>query len=614
MTDAVGTRHHIEGVIGSDPKHDLVILKISGKGTPLALGNSRINELIFVAGYPLGGKYKVTWGTIHDVQNSDKRILLKTRLLHGYSGGAVVNRKGEVIGVATGYLGDSLGYAISSSVLGELLDRLRQTQPVQVQRLDKWQREDSIRAYWYTQEGKRMDDSGEAIKAIKMFDEAINLYRHFYGAYFGRGTANLHVGKLEVDRGNAEKARDSYNAAIIDFDEAIQLKPDYADAYNGRGAVKHSLGKLEVDRGNAEKARDSYNAAIIDFDEAIQLIPYYADAYNGRGAVKHSLGKLEVDRGNVEKARDSYNAAIIDFDEAIKLDYADAYFHRGATKFRVGELESQKGKVKEAQSLYGEILDDWTESIKLNPDVVKSFKLYPGDAYGYYVKGGMELILGQSKDNQGDGEKALRHYEAAYKYYEKATKLNSDDVEDYSYYTQAIDLLNPVSADAYCLQGIMRATLGKSKADQGNAAEAWKHYDAAIKDFGEAIKLNLNNAYAYGNLGYTKYLLGKSLGSENIEHAQNLYDEAVADSNNAIGLNSENANAYFIRGCAKSALKDYNNAIADFNRALELKSDFAEVYWERGLVNQKLGLHKEADADFRKAKEIDPDIETIVNP
>lgn len=74
---AVGGKkvYNIEKVIGYAPEHDLVILKVSGKGKPLELSEGKKGELISAVGYPDGGS-KVTEGTVHRIRKSDGELRL----------------------------------------------------------------------------------------------------------------------------------------------------------------------------------------------------------------------------------------------------------------------------------------------------------------------------------------------------------------------------------------------------------------------------------------------------------------------------------------------------------------------------------------------------------
>ena len=77
MVFAVGRKkvYNIEAVTGYDSDRDLVVLKVSGKGTPLELSEGQIDDPIYVVGYP-GGGYKVTKGKVHGIRKSDNQLRL----------------------------------------------------------------------------------------------------------------------------------------------------------------------------------------------------------------------------------------------------------------------------------------------------------------------------------------------------------------------------------------------------------------------------------------------------------------------------------------------------------------------------------------------------------
>lgn len=118
-----------------DSRQDLALIKVSDVGSPsLPLGNSdkvQIGESVYVAGNPIGfleGTFSD--GIISGVREfwvGSKRIQITAPISKGSSGGPMLNRKGEVIGVAVSFIteGQNLNFAIPSNYLSELLNKVR---------------------------------------------------------------------------------------------------------------------------------------------------------------------------------------------------------------------------------------------------------------------------------------------------------------------------------------------------------------------------------------------------------------------------------------------------------------------------------------------------------
>ncbi len=142
----------LEGkVVGTDPRTDLAVVKVEGRGYPsVRFGDSsrlQIGELAIVIGNPLDLEFQrtVTAGIISGLNRNlvvEGRWLLEViqtdaAINPGNSGGPVVNARGEVIGVATAKisLGDveGMGFAIPSNtalrVLTDLVRRGKVSRP-----------------------------------------------------------------------------------------------------------------------------------------------------------------------------------------------------------------------------------------------------------------------------------------------------------------------------------------------------------------------------------------------------------------------------------------------------------------------------------------------------
>lgn len=129
-------------VVGVDPKTDLAVIKIEAKNLPvMEFGDSdkvRVGELSVAIGNPGGLEYmgSVTVGVVSGLNRTIpvgdgkqlKLIQTDASINPGNSGGALVNSKGELIGVNTAKIGGSgyegLGFAIPVNQAKEITDSL----------------------------------------------------------------------------------------------------------------------------------------------------------------------------------------------------------------------------------------------------------------------------------------------------------------------------------------------------------------------------------------------------------------------------------------------------------------------------------------------------------
>ncbi len=127
-------------IIGADEASDLAVLKIDAKHKlPAAeLGNSselQIGELVVAIGNPLGYDNTVTDGIVSGLNRqlsdyTDEMTLIQTNaaINSGNSGGALVNSRGEVIGINSAKLvasnAEGMGFALSIDEVKPLVEQL----------------------------------------------------------------------------------------------------------------------------------------------------------------------------------------------------------------------------------------------------------------------------------------------------------------------------------------------------------------------------------------------------------------------------------------------------------------------------------------------------------
>lgn len=127
-------------LVGADPKTDIAVIKIDAKGlSALPWGNSdklRVGEVVFAIGNPFGLNQTVTMGVISAVGRANVGIadyedFIQTdaAINPGNSGGALLNARGELIGINTaivsrtgGYQG--IGFAVPSTMARQVMDSL----------------------------------------------------------------------------------------------------------------------------------------------------------------------------------------------------------------------------------------------------------------------------------------------------------------------------------------------------------------------------------------------------------------------------------------------------------------------------------------------------------
>jgi serine protease Do len=127
-------------LVGTDPRTDVAVIKIDTKGLPtLPWGDSsrlQVGEMVLAVGNPFGLNQTVTMGIISAVGRAQMGIVdyedfiqTDAAINPGNSGGALVNLRGELIGINTaiftrsgGYMG--IGFAIPSNMAKGVMQSL----------------------------------------------------------------------------------------------------------------------------------------------------------------------------------------------------------------------------------------------------------------------------------------------------------------------------------------------------------------------------------------------------------------------------------------------------------------------------------------------------------
>ena len=132
------TKYEIEGVVGLDEFHDLVLLQVKGaNASPLPIGDSKklaVGEEVFAVGNPQGLEGTFSQGIISSIRELEGGSLVQITapISPGSSGGPVLDGKADVVGVtvATYKGGQNLNFAIPAQYLKDLLAKKESPRPL----------------------------------------------------------------------------------------------------------------------------------------------------------------------------------------------------------------------------------------------------------------------------------------------------------------------------------------------------------------------------------------------------------------------------------------------------------------------------------------------------
>jgi serine peptidase DegS len=127
-------------VVGNDPETDLAVLKIDLDGLPAAPlavdANVRVGDVVLAIGNAFGLSHTVTMGIISATGRNDLRSVLYEDFIQtdaainaGNSGGALINYRGEVIGINTRNLdqmqgAQNIGFAIPIAMARDVMQQI----------------------------------------------------------------------------------------------------------------------------------------------------------------------------------------------------------------------------------------------------------------------------------------------------------------------------------------------------------------------------------------------------------------------------------------------------------------------------------------------------------
>lgn len=450
----------VTDVVAFNDITDLVILQVSTEGMPLPLADSdtvKKGERVYAVRCTGGGieersaRGAVTEGTVHGIRSNDAHLRLKTVLSPGNSGGPIINRAGEVIGIAVSAGSSATGtseddprefaYAIPSNTAKALLAEAGAAEP-----FETWRQRPRIRAYAEASHGYVKQKEKQYETAIKHYTAALKLNPDLTEIYHNRGALQNLLGDSE--------------SALADWDAALARNPDFAEAYFNRAGAKTTLGDFE--------------GGIVDCNAAIERNPDAAPAYYNRAQARMGLKQ--------------YTEGIEDYDKALSIGLSEAdaygaYYNRALAKYLLGLDKTAHGDEAEAIGLYHAAIPDYTKAIQVAPDPSLASRNYNNRGYAKY-------LIAECESADGNMEAARELYEAAMDDSEAAIK--HDRRNAYAYCTRAVTniafeaydaaiddfdraiKLNPRFAHAYHQRGLAKQHIGQDEAAEADLQKAKK--------------------------------------------------------------------------------------------------------------------------------------------
>jgi Tfp pilus assembly protein PilF len=318
-----GSRVPVVGIVKFDRIKDFAVLKLQeGFYSTLQIADSdQVKE--FDATSALGflaedgmrgaggksGKVVQTYGFvlgIHPQAYPDfSYIYTTTPFSPGFSGGPVVDRENNVVGIAT-VEGRSINLALPINVVRPFF---QDKQSITFDELRKRDR-DSKEALYY-RGNFALYARGDLEQATKIFKQVLAQDPNFILAYYDLAVAQRDSGQVDQ--------------AIQSYEKILSIHPDFPETLSNLGGFYFRNGQVEE--------------AVQSFRRALEVYPNFIQARSNLGAVLNKLGRAAE--------------AIPHLEKTLQLDpkFAIAHFNLGNSYFALGRLEEARIAYNQSVSL-----------------------------------------------------------------------------------------------------------------------------------------------------------------------------------------------------------------------------------------------------------------------
>ena len=398
-------------ILGFDIQKDMMLLKISEKTFgAVTMANSdkvQVGEKVFSVGSPKGYENTITEGIVSGIRKSDDNsmsyIQVSCPLSPGSSGGAIVNVKGELIGIST-YVSVSatnaqnLNFAIPVNAFDELINQDHE---------DK-----SIKANYYLQMGIYEFNRGQYKVSINYFKKVTIFEPQNIEAF-------IYLGYAYYQTGNSELMLHYLTAAMENNQQISRI----VDSIMAVTEIYKYLADIYYNRLNDDKAIKFYEKYIVnsnteDVSVYIKLAVSYANNGNYELALKYAKKGFALDTLNPDALLSLssiyWQYSRSDKEEDIVMDIMRAVPRENAVPgiiYRNLVITDERERQLDNAIYYGN----------------KLATLYPNDQYCY-------RILGLAWFAKGNYDKSIESYK-------KLLIMNPDNGYAYGYLSAAYEAL-----------------------------------------------------------------------------------------------------------------------------------------------------------------------------